>query len=72
MKQITINTLTGSEPYVISLCDSAYNGCIYIDFIYNIDVPYTFNVPINFSNLSQVSVKAIDSNGCEIKDIVNL
>lgn len=72
MKQITINTLTGTEPYIIYLCNGSYGDCIYIDFIYDVDVPYSFTVPINYSNLSQVSVKVIDSNGCEIKDIISL
>ena len=72
MKQITINILTGTEPYFIYLCDSSYNSCIYIDTIYDADVPYSFIVPINYSSLSEVSVKAVDFNGCEIKDIVSL
>jgi hypothetical protein len=70
-KQITIDTLVGAEPYYIYLCDNT-NICMYIDTIYDIDVPYSFLVPSNFLSQSQVTVKAIDSNGCNIINTVNI
>lgn len=71
MKQVTITTLTGAEPFTIFLCNSTFTSCMYIDTIYNIDIPYSFLITApNYSTLSEVGVKAIDSNGCEIKDTV--
>lgn len=72
MKQVTITTLSGSSPYNIYLCDSSYNNCIYIANVVDSEIPYSFIVPINYSVLSQIGVKVLDSNGCEIKDIVTL
>jgi hypothetical protein len=71
-KQITITTLTGNEPYDIYLCDNLYGGCIYIDTIYNVDIPYNFLVPSLFLPLSEVGIKAVDNNGCQIKNTVNI
>jgi hypothetical protein len=70
-KQITIDTLVGAEPYYVYLCDNT-NFCMYIDTIYNSDIPYSFLVPSNFLSQSQVTVKAIDSNGCNIINTVNI
>ena len=71
VKQITIDTLVGLEPYYIYLCDNT-NFCMYIDMIYDADIPYSFLVPSNFLSQSQVIVKAIDANKCNIINTVNI
>lgn len=71
-KQITIDTLVGTEPFYIYLCDSGYLNCMYITTINNVDVPYTFLVPTPYLLLSEVGVKVIDSNGCNIINTINI
>jgi hypothetical protein len=71
-KQITINSITGSQPYDVWICDDNYNGCVYIQRVGNIDIPFTFIVPTPFSSLIEVGIKVYDSNNCEIKNKVNL
>jgi hypothetical protein len=71
-KTITITNLSGVEPYVVNLCDENYNGCVYIDLIYDYDIEYTFSVPSSFLNLTTLGVKLVDSNGCQIKNTISL
>ena len=71
-KQVTITNLTGTQPYSISLCDNTYNNCMYIGLIYNSDIPYSFLVPDSYGLLSEVGVKAIDTNGCVIENVVSI
>lgn len=70
-KTVTIISLTGSQPYNVSICDSNYNNCFYISTITNVDLPYTFLIPSIYLSLTEVSVKVIDANHCEIKNKVN-
>ena len=72
MKQVTITSLTGSEPYSIYICDNTYNSCMYIAQIYDADIPYTFLVPDPYKSLVSVGIKAIDINDCVIKNVVTL
>jgi hypothetical protein len=72
IKQITIDTLVGAEPFYIYLCDGSYLNCMYITTIYNTDIPYTFLIPSPYLSLSQVGVKAVDSNGCNIINTINI
>jgi hypothetical protein len=71
-KQITITNLTGTEPYNVYLCDDTYSGCVYIASIYNVNVPYTFLVPVSFETLTNVGVKVIDSRDCLIEGVVEI
>lgn len=71
-KQITITNLNGSEPYNIYLCDNTYNNCIYMTTINDVDIPYSFLIPGVFESFTEVGVKAIDNNNCQIKNTVNI
>lgn len=71
-KEVTITSLSGTQPYDIYLCDNAYNNCIYITSLNNSDIPYSFILPPYFENLSQVGIKAIDHVGCIIKEVVTI
>jgi hypothetical protein len=64
--EITINSITGTEDYDVYICDDLVNNCIYYTTIQNIDLPYVFFAPPPLDNLTEVCVKIIDSNGCEI------
>jgi hypothetical protein len=58
---ITINSITGTSPYNVYLCDTGLTTCIYIDQITNGDLPYTFQPPIALQYTNDYIVKIIDS-----------
>jgi hypothetical protein len=68
MSTVTINSASGVSPFQIWVC----NGCslssqqTYIGQVAtNSDLPYTFNLPVVYSN-SPYCVKVIDSDNCEV------
>ena len=61
---ITINSITGSSPFDIYLCDYPTTICIYIDTINT--VPYSFNAPPAMEGQTSFALKIIDNNNCEI------
>jgi len=65
---ITINTLNGTSPFDVYLCDDPITTCIYIDTISS--APYQFDVPPILQNLGSYNLKIVDENGCEV--IINL
>ena len=62
--QVTINSLTGTSPYDVYVCDSNVLNCVYIATISS--TPYVFNVPPPLDAQSEICVKVVDINGCEI------
>jgi hypothetical protein len=62
--QITINSLTGTSPYDIYICDYLLTTCFYIDTISS--TPYYFNVPPPLEGDSSFKLKVVDNNNCEI------
>ena len=66
--QITINTISGVQPYDIYICDDPITTCIYISTIST--VPYVFNVPTLLDGQSSYNLKIVDNNGCSVE--VNL
>jgi hypothetical protein len=62
--QVTINSLTGTSPYDVYVCDSNVLNCVYIATISS--TPYVFDVPPPLGAQSEICVKVIDINGCEI------
>ena len=66
--EITINSITGTENYDVYVCDSSLNNCIYYVTIEDSDLPYTFFAPPPLDNQTQVCVKIVDANNCEITE----
>jgi len=62
--QVTINSLTGTSPYDVYVCDSNVLNCVYIATISS--TPYVFDVPPPLDAQSEICVKVVDINGCEI------
>jgi len=62
--QITVNSIIGSSPYHVYLCDICGNGCFYVKTIN--DLPFKFDVPSPYYNNSQYLLKIVDNNGCVI------
>ena len=68
--QVTINTLTGTPPYYVYVCDADALNCVYIATISS--TPYVFNVPPPLDAQSEVCVKVVDINDCEIIQCGNI
>ena len=62
--QVTINSLTGTSPYDVYVCDSVLTNCVYIATI-NL-TPYVFDVPTPLDAQTELCVKVVDTNGCII------
>ena len=43
---ITINNVTGAQPFDIYVCDSPITTCIYVSTINTVDIPYSFDIPL--------------------------
>jgi hypothetical protein len=62
--QVTINSLTGTSPYDVYICDGSVSNCVYIATISS--PPYVFDVPPPLDTETSLCVKVIDTNGCII------
>jgi len=60
--QISINSITGSSPYNIYLCDSQLINCFYIQTVSTL--PYVFDIPPPLDNQASTCVKIIDNLNC--------
>ena len=60
---ITINGITGTSPYNITLCDTdpINQTCVWISQITDLDLPYTFTPPITLQYTTSFIVKIVDS-----------
>jgi hypothetical protein len=61
---ITINSITGTSPYNITLCDNdpINQTCVWIAQITDLDLPYTFTPPISLQYTTDFIVKIADSS----------
>ncbi len=61
---ITINSITGTSPYNITLCDNdpISQTCVWIAQITDLDLPYTFTPPISLQYTTDFIVKIADSS----------
>jgi hypothetical protein len=62
--QITINTISGVQPYDVYICDDPVTTCIYVSTIST--VPYVFNIPTLLDGQSSYNLKIVDDNGCSV------
>jgi hypothetical protein len=67
---ITLTSVSGLSPFHIYVCDTGFTSCIYVNTVTPIDIPYQISIPPLFSSLSNVVVKVVDTNDCEIKQTV--
>lgn len=60
--QVTINAITGAQPYDVWICNSSQSSCLYINTITT--VPYGFNIPLLLDGLTEYKLKIVDNDGC--------
>ena len=69
---ITINNVTGAQPFDIYVCDSPITTCIYVSTINTVDIPYSFDITLIYSSLTEFIVKVVDNNDCIVTDTLNI
>jgi hypothetical protein len=68
---ITIDTITGVEPYHIYLCDTNFENCIYINTINDVDIPYTFELPPIYADSQNIVIRFENDGGCGVNSYLN-
>jgi len=64
---IVINSITGTSPFNVFLCDVTETLCVFIDTITSGQLPYTFQVPSILQSAPDFAIRIIDSgNPCTI------
>jgi hypothetical protein len=63
--QIQINSISGTSPFDIYLCDINLNQCVFIQTETSPSYPIIITPPPTFYGVNQLIVKIIDGNGCE-------
>jgi hypothetical protein len=63
--QIQINSISGTSPFDIYLCDINLNQCVFIQTETSPSYPIIISLPPTFYGVNQLIVKIIDGNGCE-------
>lgn len=69
---ITISNITGQDPFDVYICDSGITVCYYVDTINSGDLPYVFEVPFVYSNLTSFNIKVVDNNNCPINQVISV
>jgi hypothetical protein len=62
---IQINSISGTPPYDIYVCDITLTSCFLVSGSTVITPPLQFAVPSPLSNVTSLILKIIDSLGCE-------
>jgi hypothetical protein len=65
--KVTINSITGTSPYDVYICQPTGNGCFYITTINS--VPYQFDIPEPYDSSTSYMLKIIDNTNCVITGI---
>jgi hypothetical protein len=62
---VQINSLTGTPPFTISVCDQTISFCYLVIGPTVITTPFLFTVPPPLTDVSDIILKVVDSLGCE-------
>ena len=65
MQVIQINSVSGTPPYDVYVCDPTITYCYFVSDDVSV-FPLLIDLPIQLIGINSVVVKMIDSNGCEI------
>jgi hypothetical protein len=66
---VQINSLSGTAPFDLYVCDQTISYCFFVASISG--SPYTFNVPPPLDSTTPIILKVIDSNNCEIINLLS-
>jgi hypothetical protein len=61
---VQINSLSGTAPFDLYVCDQTISYCFFVDSISG--SPYTFDVPPPLDSTTPIILKVIDANNCEV------
>ena len=67
--QLQINSITGTSPFNIYVCDATITYCFFVATITS--TPYTFNIPFPLDSTTPIILKIIDGNNCERIYVLN-
>lgn len=62
---VQINSISGTSPFDIYMCDVGFFQCIFIQTETSPSYPITLNLPQTLIGVNKLIVKIIDGNGCE-------
>ena len=68
--EVSIDSVVGTAPYDIYLCDESFAGCIYLTTTSSL--PYKSIIPPPYDTIKYLGVKIIDNVGCAIYKKFNL
>lgn len=60
---LVINSISGTSPYDIYVCDATITYCFFVSTITS--APYTFNIPFPLDATTPIILKIVDGNNCE-------
>jgi hypothetical protein len=63
--QIQINSISGTSPFDIYMCDTGLVQCIFIETVTSPTYPITLTTPTTLVGTTSFIIKIIDGNGCE-------
>lgn len=61
--QLQINSISGTSPFDIYVCDATITYCFFVATITS--APYTFEIPFPLDSITPIILKIIDGNNCE-------
>jgi hypothetical protein len=64
--QIQINSISGTSPFDIYMCDIGLAQCVYIQTETSPTYPITITPPATLVGVTSFILKIIDANGCEV------
>jgi hypothetical protein len=64
--QIQINSISGTSPFDIYMCDIGLAQCVYLQTETSPTYPITIIPPATLVGATSFIIKIIDSNGCEL------
>jgi hypothetical protein len=69
--QINISSIIGVQPYKVYVCNTAFQNCVLVNSGLT-GTSYSFLAPSPYDVVSQVGIKLIGSDGCEILSGITL
>jgi hypothetical protein len=61
--QLQINSISGTSPFDIYVCDATITYCFFVATI--VGAPYTFDIPFPLDTTTPIILKIVDGAGCE-------